>query len=397
VASSYLRRSSTRALDVPGGVVLLMPDRAGHLGLAALVSVELLLHGPEPRLDAVVLGLLELRGRPGPGRGRRACDRRPEQRRLLEQLRGRGRQREHRVELVLVVHAQRRLVAGRRATAAAVGATEQRRQRRRRRQPDVRRAEVQPTSVGVEQRRRVCRRRRRWWRWRRVLVRRQRPGPTCAAAPVVQHAGRPGVLVLNAGRGVLGTEPAGTGTALGRPLADGVVDGGGGAVGRQFRRTPGVPHVLGPVPARVRVVPGTGRLQPLHQSPVVLLVYRPQRWQLLAVPLVHAPQRRLVVAGGGDGGPRGGRRMTVEAVRSPRIAHSGHDHDRPAAVVHDRVLRPPRTAAAATAAAAAANRQQRLTAPRPVGETRMGQEPAVVAAAGRRSAAPPAGRPGVAG
>lgn len=232
-----------------------MPHRAGHLSLTALVRVELLLHGPEPRLDAVVLSLLELRGRPGPGRGRRACDGRPEESCLLEQLGGCWRQREHRVELVLVVDAQWRLVAGGRAATAAVGATEQQRwQRRRRRQPDMRRAEVQPPSVGVEQRRRVGRRR---WRRRRVFVRRQWPGP--ASTPVVQHASPSDVLVLHAGCSILGTEPAGTRTALGRPFADGVVDGGG-AVGREFRGAPGVPHVLGPVPARVRMVPGTGWL-----------------------------------------------------------------------------------------------------------------------------------------
>jgi len=382
-------------------MVMMMPDGAGHLGLTALVRVELLLHGPEPGLDAVVLGLLELRGRPGPGRGRRARDRRPEQRRLLEQLGGRGRQREHRVELVLVVHAQRRLVAGGRATAAAVGAAAGAEQQGRRR------AKVHPTSVGVEQRRRRRRRRRRvrgrGRRGRRVFVRRQRSGPAAArAAPFVQHAGRAGrVLVLQrAGRGVLGTEPAGTGTALGRPFADhgGVVDGA--AVGREFRRAPGVPHVLGPVPARVRVIPGAGRLQPLHQRPVVLLVDGPERRKLLAVPLVHAPQRRPVAGhccGGCGGGTRGTTVVaTAAAVRGPRAAHRGHDHDRPAAVVHrgrGGAVRPPRCSAAA--GAAAADRQQRLTAPRPVGETRMGQEPAVVAAAGRRTAAPAAGRPGV--
>lgn len=380
-------------------LMMVMPDGAGHLGLTALVRVELLLHGPEPGLDAVVLGLLELRGRPGPGRGRRARDRRPEQRRLLEQLGGRGRQREHRVELVLVVHAQRRLVAGGRATTAAVGAAAGAEQQGRRR------AKVHPTSVGVEQRRRRRRRvRRRWRRGWRVFVRGQRSGPAAArAAPFVEHAGRAGrVLVLQrAGRGVLGTEPAGTGTALGRPFADhgSVVDGA--AVGREFRCAPGVPHVLGPVPARVRMIPGTGRLQPLHQRPVVLLVNGPERRKLLAVPLVHAPQCRPVV---GDCGRCGGetlgrRRTTVKAaatVRSPRVAHRGHDHDRPAAIVHrgcGGAVCPPRCSAAA--GAAAADRQQRLTAPRPVGETRMGQEPAVVAASGRRTAAPTAGRPGI--
>jgi len=163
--------------------------------------------------------------------------------------------------------------------------------------------------------------------------------------------------------------------------------------------------VLGPVPARVRVIPGTGRLQPLHQRPVVLLVNGPERRKLLAVPLVHAPQRRPVVGdrggcgGCGVGGTRGRRRTTVEAaaaVRSPWVAYRGHDHDRPAAVVHrgrGGAVRPPRCSAAA--GAAAADRQQWLTAPRPVGETRMGQETAVVAAAGRRTAAPPAGRPGI--
>jgi len=124
-----LRSSSTRALDISSGVVL-MPDHAGHLGLTALIRVELFFHGPKPCLYAVVLGLLELRGRPRPRRRRRARDGRPEQRCLLEQLGGRRRQREHRVKLVLFVDAQRWLVTSGRATATAVSAAEQQRWQR---------------------------------------------------------------------------------------------------------------------------------------------------------------------------------------------------------------------------------------------------------------------------
>lgn len=89
----------------------------------------------------------------------------------------------------------------------------------------------------------------------------------------------------------------------------------------------------------------------------------------------------------------------VETVRRSRVAHRGHGNDRPAAVVDDRVLCPPRAVTAVDAAATASTDcQQRLSAPRTVGETRMGQKPAVVTAAGRRTrTATSAWRPRVAG
>lgn len=58
----YSGRSSTGTLHV---------RHPGHFRLSPLVRVELLLHGLQPGLHVLVLGLLELRGRPGPGGRRR--------------------------------------------------------------------------------------------------------------------------------------------------------------------------------------------------------------------------------------------------------------------------------------------------------------------------------------
>lgn len=101
--------------------------------------------------------------------------------------------------------------------------------------------------------------------------------------------------------GVLGAEPAGAGAALRRGLV-------------QLRRTPGVLDVAGGQPARLAQparVAGT-------QHPLVLLVDGSQGGQLLAVLLMHTPQRALCrtnlwyraeiteVDGGLEGGGGGG-------------------------------------------------------------------------------------------
>lgn len=154
-------------------------------------------------------------------------------------------------------------------------------------------------------------------------------------------------------------------------------------VRRELRGAAGVPHVPGPEPVGVLMVPGrTGLLHcpgaPVQQGALVLLVYDPQRGQLLAVLFVHASQRPLCRAGHraqvlaetvGRLHHRVPRRRRTGPVAEPRrlAAHGGHDN-RPAAVVHWRVV------------VVAADDQLPL-APRAIRETWMRQESAVVAGA----------------
>lgn len=197
-----------------------------------------------------------------------------------------------------------------------------------------------------------------------MFVRRQRP-----AGPIVE----PGVLV--AGR-VFRTEPAGTRPALRRPF--------GRHVRRELGRAPGVPHVPRPEPW-IGMVPRRAGL--LHQRPLVLLVYHPQRRQLLAVLFVHAPQRAL-------GRARHRAEIVVEKLgRFPGRRRTGHvrclrpanrGDDRPAAAVR-RVVGPHAVPAAPVSS------DQRPLAPRSVRKTRMRQKSPVIARAAQT------GRSGISG